>query len=226
MPKQKLDYALNDNKKLRGIYGYFDTDRNEIVYIGKDSNITKKERHISHFKPSQYNVQHINKVLQNNPNRYIYKEIYICPPYLTDDDFNGLERWYIQSINPLFNFTEGGDGISGYRHTIETKKRLSEINKGKKHSKESIEKMRKSKKGKNHPMYNTPHTIEHRLKISKSLNTTGIYRVNKCKCRCCKQGFNYVYHYIEDGKRKSISAVDLETLKEKVIIRGLEWIKL
>jgi len=57
-----------------GIYCYQDTQNdNEIVYIGKDSNIDRNIRYNAHKKPSQYNCQQINRVIQNNPNRYKYK---------------------------------------------------------------------------------------------------------------------------------------------------------
>ena len=47
----------------RGIYTYVDKKSNEIVYIGKDSNIDTNERHKQHFQPSKYNEQPINRIL-------------------------------------------------------------------------------------------------------------------------------------------------------------------
>lgn len=59
---------------------------------------------------------------------------------------------------PLTNKTNGGEGVSGYIHTEESKKRLSEVHSGennffygKTHTAESIEKMAAAKRGK------TPH---------------------------------------------------------------------
>lgn len=51
----------------KGIYGYFDTKNKEVVYIGKDSNINKNVRKYAHMKPSQYDRQPINMIVQNNP---------------------------------------------------------------------------------------------------------------------------------------------------------------
>ena len=70
----------------------------------------------------------------------------------------------------------------------------------------------------------------HKSKISKttskSKNTTGYYRVQKHKKKECKQGFIYKYRYFdENNKRKSISSVSIDKLKEKVLAKGLEWIE-
>lgn len=75
-------------------------------------------------------------------------------------------------------------------------------------------------------MYGKKHSLESRKKISKCLNTTGYYRVCKHKKKALKQGFTYVYGYIDDeGNRKELSSIDLDKLKEKVLAKGLEWIK-
>lgn len=57
----------------KGIYCYIDKDNDKIVYVGKDSHIDKDQRHRQHFTPSAYNAQPINRVLQNNPNKYNYR---------------------------------------------------------------------------------------------------------------------------------------------------------
>ena len=137
---------------MKGIYAYYDTKKEEIVYIGKDSNIDKQARHREHCSPSKYNVQQINRVLQNNPNRYLYKMIYECPPHLDDIDVNGLEMQYIEALNPKFNFTKGGEGLSGHKLSLQHRKKISEANKGKKRSEEH--KQRLSKIMKDHTPWN------------------------------------------------------------------------
>ena len=124
---------------MKGIYAYYDTQKEEIVYIGKDSHIDKKERHYQHTAPSKYNQQQFNRVLQNNPNRYLYKVIYECPPHLDDIDLNGLEMQYIKALNPKFNFTKGGEGISGHKHTSKTLQKMSESRKGKAKGKDNYQ---------------------------------------------------------------------------------------
>ena len=80
--------------------------------------------------------------------------------------------------------------------------------------------------GENNPNYNENISEEIRIKMSKSRNTTGFYNVSKYKCKKCKQGFIWLYRYSENGKRKSISSVDLKELEAKVKSKGLIWKKL
>lgn len=55
-------------------------------------------------------------------------------------------------------------------------------------------------------------------------NTTGIYRVSKGHCPRCKQGFTWQYVNKSKGKEIYLSSISLETLKEKVLEIGEEWI--
>ena len=135
-----------------GIYCYRDTQNdNKVVYVGKDCYIHLNKRFREHMHPSRYNEQVINRVLQNNPNRYIYQ-------VLKEGDFsenllNALEIIYTRKYNPKFNFTIGGDGKRGYKHSEETKKKISDSLMGHYVSYETRVKLSEAKKGKNHPNY-------------------------------------------------------------------------
>ena len=96
----------------KGIYAYFDKQMNEIVYVGKDSRIDINKRHKAHHRSTEYDSQQINRLVQNNPKRYVYGVLYECPPHLDEVDLNGLEMQYIEALNPKFNFTGGGEGIN------------------------------------------------------------------------------------------------------------------
>lgn len=92
------------------------------------------------------------------------------------------------------------------------------------------------KTGENHPLYGKPpednpfynkkHKISSRLAMSKAKSTTGYFRVTKHKDKKYKTGFRYRYKYPKNNKIKSISSGDLNTLKKKVLSKGLHWIKL
>ena len=188
----------------KGIYCYIDKKDNQIVYVGKDSNIDKNKRRRHHLTSSKYNQQPINRILQNNPDRYTYQVLV----WSVEDEnaLNALEIQYIRQLQPRFNFTEGGDGISGYRHTEKSKRKMS-----------------KAQKGENNPMYGKIHSEETRKKMSKAQNTTGFYRVSKKKDNKCKQGFVWLYKYFDNNKRKAVSSTDLKKLEKKVKAQSLPW---
>lgn len=215
-----------------GIYCYKDSEKNnEIVYIGKDSRISKNERHRQHFSNSLYNQQVINKVLQNNPNRYKYEvlkswESNEYPKNLS----NVIEIIYIKIYNPKFNFTIGGEGLSGHKHSKETIQKMKDNHSkywlGKKHTEEYKQKMKESCKGL--IPWNTGKKLEnyHKIKISKQRNSSGYFRVHKVKNKKLKEGFYYKYYYYDNnGKHKSFSSVDINKLKKKVLDNNLLWIK-
>ena len=146
-----------------------------------------------------------------------------------------MEIFYIKKYDPQFNFTEGGDGISGFTHSEESRKKMSEARKGKKPyemTEETRKKISEAKKGKTHSektrkkiseaKKGKTHSEETRKKMSEARNTTGFYRVSKKK-NTCKQGFMWCYQYRYKSTRKVISSVDLKKLEEKVRKEGLEW---
>ena len=95
----------------------------------------------------------------------------------------------------------------------------------------STEHLKLHNTGENNSMFNKKHSEDILEKISinrsESTNTTGYYRVYKHKHNRCIQGFLYRYAYFtEDKTRKYISSVDIDTLKEKVLAKGLPWLEL
>lgn len=114
----------------KGIYCYIDKTNDEVVYVGKDSNINKNKRHNAHKQPKRYNDQQINRIIQNNPLRYQYKILWKIND-CSNNHLNQMEIYYISKYNPIFNFTNGGDGASGFKHTEEFKTYRSALYKGK-----------------------------------------------------------------------------------------------
>lgn len=221
---------------LGGIYGYVDTKNNSIIYIGKDSYIEKNQRHKDHFRKAKYNQQQINRVLQNNPNRYKY--IVFKKGKYSQDELNILETSYILEYNPKFNFTFGGEGTIGYKHSEITKKKISNNMMGdknpmkKEENKKKVSKALKKKyavKG-SHPCCGKTLSTSHKNKIGKSVskktNTCGYYRVSKYKDKRYKQGFTYNYIYRdENGHKHKISSVDINILEKRVKNMNLPWEK-
>lgn len=186
-----------------GIYYYIDNKTGKIVYIGKDSYIDKCRRHCEHLSSCHYNRQHINKVLQNNLERYEYGIFF--DGCISEKILNGFEKAFIRRYNPIFNFTEGGEGVTGWKHSEDTRKKLSELKKGK---------------------YGKHHSEKTKQKMSIVRNKTGYFRVSKRKCSTCKQGFRWRYCYTDKyGKRKDITSISIDKLKEKVISNHLIWVE-
>lgn len=84
--------------------------------------------------------------------------------------------------------------------------------KNKVNSPKTLDRMSKCKMGKNNPMYGT--------------GECGYYRVHKAKRSECKQGFTYVYEYVDNGKKRAISRVNFDELEKVVKSKGLEWHKI
>lgn len=103
-----------------GLYGYYDTKEEYVVYIGKDMHIDAQKRNKEHHSKSMYGAQKINQVVQNNPNRYVYFKFF--EGNYTRAELNTFEKEAIDIFQTfkydnvdkkVFNFTKGGDGSLG-----------------------------------------------------------------------------------------------------------------
>ena len=169
-----LTKAYNDI--MKGIYYYFDNKKSEIIYIGKDSNIDKNRRHKQHFQSSKYDNQHVNKILQNNPQRYDYN-VFIQGD-ISDKLLNAFERVFIRKYDPTFNFTEGGDGALGYKHSDEIKEKMS---------------------GENHHLFGKTLSEEYKQKISNTLKGRTITKQHANRISKAMQG-----HEVSEETRKKM----------------------
>lgn len=215
-----------------GIYGYYDIKKNQMVYIGQSKNISL--RHSHHLNPIYYNNQTINRVLQNNMDRYKLVIIKSNPTF-SKNDRDILEKHYIEFYNTFrddnkFNYTPGGDFAPSTVPDIAKKisKSMSGQNNpnyGKKNS--ELSKRNSQNIGPNNPFYGKHHSEETKRKMSLSRNSTGYRWVSLDTCPRCKSGKRYQYRYYnDDGKRLSIVSVSIERLKKKVLEKGLPWEKI
>ena len=228
---------------MKGIYAYWDNKLSQYVYIGKDSNIDKNQRHKEHLTPSRDDDQPFNRVLQNNPERYKYR--ILMEGNYNEKQLNKMEQFCIKHLKTyhydyperhVFNFTKGGEGTIGYKHSEETKQKISKSHIGKTHSEETKQKIRELNIGKTHSeeskMKMSLHQqkqmlfMENRINVGKPRNSSGIFRVSKHKDKKCKQGFTWRYQYMENGEEKSITRVSLDKLEKEIKSRGLPWIKI
>ena len=155
-------------------YAYLREDRTPY-YIGKgngDRVYRKRSKGIN--APKDKN--RIIKLKQNLTEEEAFRhEIYMIAVFGRKDLGTGI----------IHNKTNGGEGVSGYTHTEETKKKISEIgkgreckqetrkklseaSKGKSISEETKRKMSEVKKGENNPNYGKEMSEEHKQKISEA----------------------------------------------------------
>lgn len=214
-------------------------------YIGQSIHIYQRwNEHIN--KPQLY--MYIDKAIAKHGVDNFELKV-ICELEQDDDLLNEMEKYYIWKYNTYendfhYNLTPGGDfcpmkvpeiaakisgenhPFYGHKHTPETKAKISKAMSGennpfygKKLSEKHRKKISEAKKGKKH-------LEKIRKKISESRNTSGYYRVSKHQNHRYKQGFQYVYQYYDDDKKRhKIYSVDIKKLEKKVRAKGLEWFK-
>ena len=190
-------YVLLDIRK-EGIYKYKNLNASlsfEPFYVGKG----KGRRCFHHFckcnlKENTHKNNLIKKIFNETGK---YPEVIIVESGLTEDAAFAWEMNYIKTIGrinlntgSLVNIDDGGiKGRTGFHHSPESKKKMSEArlgkyggekhpmfgrtgemapNYGNKYSPESRQKIRDGKLGKNNPNYGKKLSLETRIKMSNS----------------------------------------------------------
>lgn len=173
------------------VYLIIDPRSNLPFYVGK-GRPRRPKQHIRR-KPLKKSVnKEKQKIINELLDLKISPEIKIVGDNLCEQDAWSLEKSQVQLYGRrrfggiLTNMTDGGDGKSHHITSEETKKRISKSMRGtknhfygKKHSKESLEKIGTINRGKHlDPAWKEklslsqkgkPKSLEHRMKISKSL---------------------------------------------------------
>lgn len=125
-----------------------------------------------------------------------------------------LEKKIILEIGRknLCNLTDGGEGVSGFNHSEETKQKISIWRKGKPLSEETCKKITQNKTGNHYKLKNIPEG-----KIEKLYETKGIYDI----CEELDLTFNTVKKYLENKniyiKNKNRALDSIETKVKKSI---------
>jgi len=147
--------------KIGGIYGIQNliTDR---VYVGSSVNMSNR---LKHHTALLKQGNHPNKHLQRSWNKHgekSFKFFFIeeCDKELL---YEREQFWfdYYKENWLVYNVREVVESNKGFKHSDETKKKISEINIGKHHSEKIRKKMSESHRGKKN-------SIEHNIHISES----------------------------------------------------------
>ena len=126
-------------------------------YVGKGKD--RRAYHTGHSYAVPKDKNNIVFVLNNLTEEQAFQnEIDFISWYGRVDSGNGILR----------NLTDGGEGMSGWVPSEETKRKIGESNKGKTRSEETKRKISKANKGKLNYMFGKTHSEESRRKIGEA----------------------------------------------------------
>jgi len=120
-------------------------------------------------------------------------EIQVVASAKTISDLKELEKQlivqYQTKVPNGYNLTDGGDGLTGYRHTEEQKKRNGDAKRGTIHSDETKQKMKDAHLGENNHFYGKSHSEETKQRISatKQANPTRYWLGKQRNEETCKK---------------------------------------
>jgi group I intron endonuclease len=109
-------------KNFKGIYGFF-CKINSNIYIGSSENLVKRFK--EHIKGNKSNIKLQRAIKKYGLNNFYYLifEFYVINDKSKLIDF---ENFYISSFDSrfLYNFKSTATSMLGYKHTLESKKKM------------------------------------------------------------------------------------------------------
>lgn len=125
---------------------------NGKVYIGQTTGSPKRRlnRHVSDARARRSNSPLQNAIMKYGVENFTF-DVVICA--FDRESTNLLEKFFIKEHKSNtkefgYNLTDGGEGMDGYRHTEEAKRKLSLVGKDRQHSEKSKQKISLGNKGK------------------------------------------------------------------------------
>jgi len=101
--------------------------------------------------------------------------------YVEAQNLTIRETHYITSLMPYYNVLKQGYYSSGYKHTEETKKLLSELASNRTHSDKTKALIARTLTGENNPFYNKSHSKETIVRIIEAKSANPLYVYNSFK---------------------------------------------
>ena len=140
--------------------------KNRKCYVGSAVNLQKRRK--EHYKRLRRNA-HYNFHLQHAFNKYGKGNfVWIVAELCDAEDLIEREQFWIDfyGINNVYNILPTAGSMLGMKHTLETRKRLSEANKGKKHSIETKKKIAEAGRKRKHSLETRKRMIEAHKNVS------------------------------------------------------------
>ena len=168
---------MRNKSDKSGIYEILNIVTNDY-YIGQAVNL--RERKNKHFSLLRKN-EHSNSHLQNAFNKYKEESFeFVILLYCESFELTRYEQELVNRLHPAYNIlTICVDSPQGTKHTEETKRRLSEMQKGTHRSEESNKRRSESLKGYKNPNFGKDFSEIHRQRIADA--QTGIPSSEKTK---------------------------------------------
>lgn len=195
---------INKYRNIAGIYLLYNNINNKY-YIGSSVNLSQRlgtYYYFSRLKDNRYISKSINKYGHNN------FSVVILEILNTNLNNNLLkkEQYYIELYKPLLNILLIAGKSSGFKHTENTKRKISILNKGKEVSIETRKYLSELFKGESNPFKGKRHTNEF-------INKLKIYRIGENNPMFGKEkSKEFIYHMTKNrngennpmfGKKKS-----------------------
>lgn len=234
------------------IYVLIDPRDSRIRYVGQTVNIKQRYKNHCIIHRSKDHRSHWLNNLRSLNLKPIMQIVEECDESTWAERETYWIRHYRDLGCGLVNATEGGEGISGLKHSEEAKRKMgdihrgkiisedhrrkiSEANRGKTRSEETKRKMSEAHKGEKNPYYGKTHSKEIRLKMSEVNKNPS--EETRCKLREATRGNNnpnsklneeqviQIKQRILGGESASSIAKDYEVGREtiKAIRQGRIW---
>lgn len=116
--------------KISGIYKIESIIKPEKIYIGSAINIGNRWRgHLSRLRKNRHMAK-----LQNHVNKYGIEDLkFSVIEECSNECLLNREQYYIEELKPWFNARTEADRNTGFKHSVETKLRMSILRSGDKH---------------------------------------------------------------------------------------------
>jgi group I intron endonuclease len=223
-----------------GIYMIYHKQNPNKFYIGSAASKGKRKhtsgiyiRWLKHLNELKYGTHH-SKYLQNIVNKYgidglRFKIVEICLP----DICIQREQYYLDTLNPVFNSCKIAGNSSGYKHTLETKKKMSDQRIGKKRKPMSLETKKKisnSAKKRDLSYLRTPEILEKKSKKLKGKALPDfIYKARRKPVQQLDKNGKLIREYISTKEASFITKIDRASINKAALGQrptagGFKWV--